>query len=85
MALSDRLAEPTRQTGGTPCSLGAMLATLEGAELDALQAMLGTPERRGWTAPAIYEALRDEGYSDVAMRSINHHRGGRCRCAKAAA
>ena len=84
MALSDRLTNPPARTTGTPCSVGALIDRLEGAELDALLTMLGTPERRGWTQDAIYDALTDEGY-EVGRQSINRHRGGKCRCSRQAA
>lgn len=83
MALADRVTINPNSQGGTPCSLGALLARLDGPELAALDAMLGTPERRGWSAGDIFDALKAEGH-DVAFRSINHHRGGRCRCKAAA-
>ena len=69
---------------GTPCSVGALLDQLEGAELEALQTMLGTPEKRGWSQAEIYKALTAEGY-EVGLQTINRHRGGQCRCSKAAA
>ena len=84
MALSDRLSEPPTRKNGTPCSVGSLLERLEGAELDALLAMLGTPQQRGWPQDAIYDALTAEGY-EVGRQSINRHRGGKCRCSKAAA
>lgn len=84
MALSERVKAGQPATiHGTPCSVGLLLDALEGAELDALKTMLGTPERRGWTASEIYSALIEEGHS-VALQTINRHRGGRCRCSKAA-
>lgn len=81
MALSDRLAEPPKPMHGTPCSVGVLLDTLEGAELDALRVMLGSPTQRGWSQDAIYAVLTDEGY-EVGRQSINRHRGGKCRCAR---
>jgi hypothetical protein len=84
MALSDRLQNPPSSRTGTPCSLGAVLATLDPTERAALEQMLGTPEQRGWSAPSIYDALKAEGY-EVALQTVNRHRGGRCRCGKDAA
>lgn len=81
MALADRVQPPS--TTGTPCSVGLLLATLEGEELAALEMMLGTPEQRGWTAAAIYDAVTAEGYT-VSYQQINKHRGGRCRCGASA-
>ena len=79
MALADRLAEnPPLDIDG--CSVGKLLARLDGAELDALQVMLGTPDNWGWTAPDIYEALKAEGHA-VGFKAINKHRGSKCRCA----
>lgn len=79
MALSERIAERREPSGGTPCSVGILIAQLDPEELDAFNLMLGTRERRGWTEGEIYEALTAEGY-EVARRSINRHRGGNCRC-----
>lgn len=86
MALSDHLATGRPATiHGKPCSVGTLLATLQGAELEALLTMLGDPAKRdGWNASEIYDALVAEGY-EVGRQSINRHRGGRCRCAKDAA
>lgn len=79
MALADRT--PPTQMSGLPCSVGALLDRLDGDELAAFQQMLGTPEQRGWSATAIYDAVRDEGY-DIGRQSINRHRGRTCRCHK---
>lgn len=79
MALADRKAPESKH--GLPCSVGVLLDTLEGAELKAFQKMLGTSERRGWPAGAIWEACRDEGH-EIGLQSINRHRGGKCRCAR---
>lgn len=81
MALSDRVANPPTAIHGSPCSIGTLLASLEGDELSALEHMLGS---RSWSATAIYDAVRDEGY-EIGRQSINRHRGGKCRCAKDAA
>lgn len=80
MALADRLAERSAPRPPEPCPLGKLLAELDGAELQALKVMLGTPEKRGWTAPEIYADLQAEGYT-VGFKAINKHRGGTCRCA----
>jgi hypothetical protein len=45
--------------------------------------MLGTSENPGWSEGEIYDALLAEGYV-VGRQSINRHRGGRCRCERAA-
>lgn len=81
MALSDHAKPPS--TTGTPCSVGVLLASLEGEELDTFNDMLGSPEQRGWTASAIFEAVTAEGYK-VSYQQINKHRGGKCRCRTAA-
>ena len=78
MALAERLNNTPRNQSGTPCSVGALLATLEGAELDALTEMLGS---RAWSQAMVYDALIAEGYV-VGFQSINRHRGGKCRCGK---
>lgn len=80
MALAERLSKQPAPTHGLPCSVGVLLNTLEGDERDALLTMLGTPEQRGWSASEIFDALTAEGYR-IAFRSINPHRGGKCRCA----
>ena len=76
MALAERLNNTPRNQSGTPCSVGALLATLEGDELDALKTMLGSRE---WSQAMVYDALVAEGYV-VGFQSINRHRGGKCRC-----
>lgn len=82
MSLADR-TPPTPSTG-LPCSVGALLTRLDGTELAAFQSMLGTPEQRGWSATAIYDAVRAEGY-DIGLQSVNRHRGRKCRCFRDAA
>lgn len=84
MSLSSRLNTPPERISGTDCSVGILLRRLEGAELDALVAMLGTPENRGWSQAEIYEALTAEGY-EVGRQTINRHRARGCRCFRAAA
>ena len=83
MALAERIKQTPPPMHGTPCSVGVLLDQLEGAEHDALLAMLGTPEKRGWSQAQIYDALTAEGYT-VGRQTINKHRAGQCRCAKAA-
>lgn len=80
MALADKITAPPKPQHGLPCSIGSLLNQLEGAELEAFQTMLGTPERRGWPATAIWRACLDEGH-EIGLQSINRHRGGKCRCA----
>jgi hypothetical protein len=81
VALSDRVTAGQRPSRhGFPCSVGELLLHLQGGELDALFEMLGTPERRGWPASEIFDALRAEGHK-VGYQQINKHRGGKCRCA----
>jgi hypothetical protein len=84
MALADRISDAPQPMHGTPCSVGTLLETLDGTELDALRTMLGTPEARGWSASSIYDALVAEGHK-VGYQQINKHRGGKCRCVQAAA
>lgn len=80
MALAERVNTPrVKAVSGYPCSVGALLDQLEGAERDALLTMLGTPQKRGWPASEIYSALRAEGH-EVGHQTINRHRGGKCRC-----
>lgn len=82
MALAD-YTEP-EPTHGYPCSVGELLRTLDGNELVAFEKMLGTPDDWGWSASAIYDAVTAEGYK-IGRQSINRHRGGKCRCFRAAA
>jgi hypothetical protein len=82
VALADK--KPPESKHGIPCSIGELLNALEGAELEAFKAMLGTPERRGWTATAIWQACRDEGHQ-IGLQSVNRHRGGKCRCSQGVA
>jgi hypothetical protein len=82
MGLADRITTPPPATlHGLPCSIGALLDTLQGAELAALNAMLYD---LGWNAGQVYDTLRDEGYT-VGRQSINRHRGRKCRCFRDAA
>jgi hypothetical protein len=78
MALADRLENPQRNMAGTPCSVGLLLDTLQGGELDALQQMLASRE---WSQAMVWKALTDEGY-EVGMQSVNRHRGEKCRCVR---
>jgi hypothetical protein len=82
MALADKIAAPPPPTvHGLPCSIGSLIAQLDGPELAALNTMLYD---LGWNAGQVYDALRDEGYA-VGRQSINRHRGRKCRCFKDAA
>jgi len=79
MSLADRVKTPSPGLNGLPCSIGALLDTLDGDELAALQQILRSDS--GWSQAMIWKALMDEGYA-VGQQSINRHRGGKCRCAK---
>lgn len=82
MSLSERVTETPSRTHGLPCSVGVLLETLKGDELDALKTMLGDPIKRdGWSASDIFKALSDEGYT-VGYQTIGRHRGGKCRCGR---
>jgi hypothetical protein len=82
MALSDRVTKPAPAAlHGLPCSIGSLIAQLDGKELTALNTMLFD---LGWNAGQVYDALRDEGFT-VGRQSINRHRGQKCRCFKDAA
>lgn len=76
MALADRVHNPAPAMHGKPCSIGVLLDTLTGAELDALKQMLAS---RDWSQAMVWKALIDEGH-EAGLQSINRHRGGRCRC-----
>ena len=84
MTLADRAAQGSpRPIHGYPCSVGHLLATLPDGEADALAAMLGTRQQRGWSARDIYDAVRAQGHT-ISYQQINRHRGGQCRCEVAA-
>lgn len=83
MSLVDRLQDPPVRLQGTPCSIGALLDRLPEAERDALNAMLSGIGDRRWSQREIHDAITAEGH-DVGRQSINRHRAGACRCAKAA-
>lgn len=78
MALADRLATPPAVRRGQQCSVGALLDSLDGDDLAAVQAALANP---AWTEAMIWQVLTDEGY-DVAKQSIGRHRRGHCSCAR---
>lgn len=81
MALSDRLANVSPPATGSECSVGAILTKLDDGDRAVLLTALGTPERRGLPAPAIYSALVAEGHKP-SLQQINRHRSGQCRCSK---
>lgn len=85
MALSARVKDyqGPKRAGAPPCSVGKLLAAMDGDELAAFREMLGTPEQRGWPASEIYDALLEEGY-EVSYQQINKHRAGKCSCRPAA-
>jgi hypothetical protein len=88
MALSDRVKTPPTRVQGYPCSIGELLKALPKPEATALQKMLTTTlpnsSQWQWSQSEIYDAIRDEGHT-VGRQSINRHRAGKCRCAKARA
>lgn len=79
MSLAERVEQDPPLTTGKPCSIGHLLQTLPDHEREALAAMLGTPEARGWPAGDIYDALVAEGHR-CGFQTINRHRGRKCRC-----
>lgn len=78
MALKDQLDQTPARMSGKPCSVGALIARLDGAELEALEAML---YKLGWSQSRIYQACAAEGYI-IGEQSINRHRSQGCRCFK---
>jgi hypothetical protein len=76
VALADKLDQTAKRTHGLPCSVGALEERLDGAEADALHAMLHT---LGWSASRVYDALAAEGF-EVGRQTINRHRSRSCRC-----
>lgn len=81
MALAKRVLTPPPAIHGMPCSIGALLTELDGAEREALQQMLDSP---AWNSTMIYDAVRDEGHH-IGRQSIGRHRGRKCRCFRDAA
>ena len=81
MALADRLDTPRPSFHGIPCSIGALLDSLEGDELAAFKHMLGSSN---WTATMVYDACTAEGHV-IGRQSVNRHRRGACRCYRDAA
>jgi hypothetical protein len=77
MALSERINHPRPTITGLPCSVGTLLAELDGLELAALQAMLH--DYRQWPASEIYRVVTEEGHL-IGRQSIGRHRGRKCRC-----
>ncbi|MGZ4520140.1 MAG: hypothetical protein ACXVGA_04270 [Mycobacteriaceae bacterium] len=92
MSLAERVTQRPETVHGYPCSVGQLVAALEGEELSALQTImygrpgLTEPARgyKGWTEQEVFDAVTGEGYK-VAKSQINEHRGKRCRCYKDAA
>ena len=76
MSLAGKLTTQPQRVHGLPCSVGALLDRLEGAERDALHAML---YELGWSARRIYDAVTAEGY-DIGLQTVNRHRSQACRC-----
>lgn len=77
MALSDAIkSEPARRPSGIPCSVAELADRLQGAELDAFNAMM---YELGWSAERIYRAVAAEGHY-VGKQTINRHRSQSCRC-----
>ena len=77
-------APTTRHRGNrTPCSVGVLIDSLTGPELDALLFMLYGDERTrggwGWSQARVWRTLTAEGYT-VSQQQINRHRSGQCRC-----
>lgn len=79
MTLAQKIKAPkVEPLHGKPCSIGVLVANLKGAELDALNTMLASPD---WSQYRIWKALTEEGHT-VGLQTINRHRGGRCRCGR---
>lgn len=79
MTLTEKLPEAPRKPTGTPCSIGAIIAQLEGTdEGEALRQMMYV---LGWSQAKIYHALRAEKF-DPSEQQINRHRSQSCRCWK---
>jgi hypothetical protein len=75
-----------RPNTGLPCSVGALIDSLEGDELDALLLILYGDGRqrggRGRPAKEVHRLILDGGYH-ASYQQINRHRDpreGSCRC-----
>lgn len=94
MALADRVqTAPPRRNTGTPCSVGALEDYLEGAEADALYAMLYTA---GFSGRRVHDEVQEEAkelraagelekaavHAALAESQVNRHRSRGCRCFK---
>ena len=75
MSLADSLAAQTSPKG-PPCSMAAIIAALDTADLAALNHALNNP---GATSAAITRALQMEGHK-VTVFTLNRHRKGGCAC-----
>jgi hypothetical protein len=76
MALKDHAPETSRRPSGLPCSVQALIDSLDDddrAELHSWMYELGHSQEK------IYEAVKAAGHV-VAKQTINRHRSGGCRC-----
>lgn len=76
MALADKITDAPRRRTGLPCSVGALMDTLEADDLAALEKML---YELGWSGSKIYDVLASEGHI-VGKQTINRHRSQACGC-----
>lgn len=77
MALTERTPPVNLRTG--KCSIGVLLETLEGAELDWLDDKLDADPRfvtHAWIA----EQLTDEFGRRYGQDTVGRHRNGKCAC-----
>lgn len=77
MSLADDLAQVTT-TKYDRCTVGALLAKLDGPDRDALAGQLGAPAAEVPSA-GIGRVLRSHGFQ-VADGALQRHRRGACNC-----
>jgi hypothetical protein len=82
MGLADRLATPPKRTTGPTCSVGRLLARLDKADADALNAaMLAKSADGSWVWPEtnLEAEIKAEGET-VGAGSVGKHRRKQCGC-----
>lgn len=81
MSFAARVDSPPVASRGLKCGISRLLDSIQTSdEQQALEDMLDNPS---WGHKAIFEAVRQEGFS-VSIRSIERHRRSECGCKHAA-
>jgi hypothetical protein len=78
VALADRFANAKPARKGPDCSIKTLLAGMDGADREALQAAL---DDESIQSRIIWRVLIDEGY-EVSDAPIARHRRGLCLCSR---